>query len=344
MKKIMLVVLCALTLFFMGTANAFAVERFFDDFNDGNADGWVFPYNSDLSQGPGDWSVENGTLVQRYSGDHNAGLVDNLLISDQVIEAQVRTGGYSGVVLWYQQVNDNVANYVAVSHNFQTAMWVFEVIDGNMYSYPYGGPWIGSDTWFDLKVDADSTTGELAVYLDDVLLFTHLANTTYRTGMSGVYSGNAVGYFDNLRISSLEPPTTIPDVHGTWEFEIRNRDADWDGTQRTVEVVGTAYICQYGYVNASTPNLRIFPVDDITDPLWGFVQERRFAFYKDDFDGGTNLGREITMGIVSRKGNRMSGQTMGFDTNLEWGTSWRGRFHSERIASDTGAFVCPPQP
>ena len=32
---------------------------FFDDFNDGNADGWVFPYYPSQSQGPGQWSVEN---------------------------------------------------------------------------------------------------------------------------------------------------------------------------------------------------------------------------------------------------------------------------------------------
>jgi hypothetical protein len=62
---------------------------FTDNFDDGNADGWLFPYNNATTQFPGFWSVEDGTLVQHDRSDHNAAYVDNLLISDQVIEAQV---------------------------------------------------------------------------------------------------------------------------------------------------------------------------------------------------------------------------------------------------------------
>ena len=186
---------------------------FFDDFNDGNADGWVFPYNSGQSQGPGDWTVENGELVQHFFGDNNAALVDNLIISDQVIEAQMRTQGYTGVALWYNQVDQDWANWIAVSHNYQTGMWVHEFIDGVGTRYSYGGPWIPSTTWFDLKVEADSATGSLTTYLDGAYLFTHFANTPYRTGLSGLRSGNHFGYFDNFRLPSAhiipEPSTLI---------------------------------------------------------------------------------------------------------------------------------------
>jgi len=174
---------------------------FFDDFNDGNADGWIFPYEPSRSQGPGLWSVENGTLVQRFFGDGNAGLVDNLFISDQVIETQVSTLGYAGIVLWYQ-----VNKYVAVNLNRASGIWVHEQMGETGYGYPYNY-WIGGDTWYDLRVEANSATGELAVYLNDVYLFTHLASTPYRTGLSGIWSGNEVGNFDNFRLTSNDIPS-----------------------------------------------------------------------------------------------------------------------------------------
>ena len=39
-----------------------AAESFFDNFNDGNADGWVFLEFD--TRGPGEWSVENQTLTR----------------------------------------------------------------------------------------------------------------------------------------------------------------------------------------------------------------------------------------------------------------------------------------
>lgn len=210
-KRIILLFMVAL---FIATIQPCQAGILSDDFNDGNADGWVFPFNDDLSQGPGIWNVEDGTLVQRFFGDGNSGLVDNLFISDQVIEVTTKTKGYTGVVLWYNQVNTTWANYVAVGHNYQTGMWVAELIagqgpDGYGYSYSYGGPWIGGDTWFNLRVVADSVTGNLAVYVDGVYLFTHPASTPYRTGLSGVNSSNEVGYFDNFRVTSDDVPFDI---------------------------------------------------------------------------------------------------------------------------------------
>jgi hypothetical protein len=183
-----------------------------DDFNDGDTDGWIFPYNSGMTQYPGgSWSVVDGALIQTFAGDSNTGLIDNLSVSDQIIEVSSKTIGYSGVVLWYQQVNTAWANYIAVSHNFQTGMGVSEMIDGVGTRYSYGGPWIGGDTYFDLSIDADSTTGELNVFLDGNYLFTHSAYTPYRVGLSGVYSGNAVTYFDDFMLSSDDiPPIPEP--------------------------------------------------------------------------------------------------------------------------------------
>jgi hypothetical protein len=202
-----------LVLFVMALpVNSYAVT-FFDDFNDGNADGWIFPYNYDQTQGGVvDWSVEDGILVQHLGSDSNTGLVDNLMVAGQTIEARMHTVGYAGVVIWYQQVDAEWANYVAIDHNYQTGMHVIEMIDGQGYlSPPYGGPWISGDTWYDLRVEADSRTGNLKVYVNGVYLFTHVVSTQYRTGLSGVYSGNAHGYFDNFTLTSDADSDGVPD-------------------------------------------------------------------------------------------------------------------------------------
>lgn len=39
-------------------------------------------------------------------------------------------------------------------------------------------------------------------YCFDVYFFTHPATTTYRSGMSGLYSGNNFGYFDYFSLTS----------------------------------------------------------------------------------------------------------------------------------------------
>lgn len=177
----------------------------FDHFNDGNSDGWVFPYNSGMSQAPGQWSVENGTLAQRYFGDNNSGLVDNVVISDQVIEAQVRTTrGYAGFALWYQQVDDARANYVAISNWSTGNARVVEFADGQAYTYYYPAPGFDdtNSRFYDWRVEAESATGAMTVYLDDIYVFTHTVTTPYRTGLSGVYSGNEHGYFDDFRLTS----------------------------------------------------------------------------------------------------------------------------------------------
>jgi|WetSurMetagenome_2_1015567.scaffolds.fasta_scaffold154621_2 hypothetical protein len=186
---------------------------FYDNFDDGNADGWSFPYLSNRSQGEGLWTVKNGSLIQSTPYDHNAGLVDNLLASDQIIETHMSTVGYAGVVLWYQG-----DNYLAVILNAADNIWIIETVDANINIKRYTDYWIGGypDYWYDLKVDADSETGNVEVWLNDVSLFTHIATTTCRNGMSGVWSGNAVGFFDDFQLISddidfapVPEPTTM---------------------------------------------------------------------------------------------------------------------------------------
>jgi len=169
---------------------------FTDNFNDGNADGWWIAPNALGDYG--DWRVENGALVQHSRGDHYKALVDNLPIADQVIGVEVATLGYGGVVLWFQ----NEGRWISVvTYPAWDGIAVLEVIDGVGTLVPYAYP-TNAKFGYTLRVDADSTTGQLAVYLDDSYKFTYYASTQYRSGLSGVFSGNEVGYFDNFRLTS----------------------------------------------------------------------------------------------------------------------------------------------
>jgi hypothetical protein len=182
--------------FVLGLAVTTDAHSFYDNFNDGNANGWdLFPGARGL---PALWSVEDGMLVQTGTDDYIMALVKNLALSDQSIEVQVSTYGYAGVVLWRQ---DSV-NFVSVSINpFSTGLMIIEEFDGQLNELRYESRTTPLQV-YDLRVEADSATGQLAIYLDDAYIFTYNTSTPHRTGLSGVFAGNEVGYFDDFSLTS----------------------------------------------------------------------------------------------------------------------------------------------
>jgi hypothetical protein len=132
--------------------------------------------------------------------------VENLTTSDQSIEVQLRTNGpsgYGGVTVWYEDASNWVDIYI---HPAAGWIAVMEVINDtpNGTSYPY--PSLKDLTWYNLRVDVDSAAGTLAVYVDGTYLFTHTVTTAHRSGLSGLNSGNAGGYFDSFGLTSMDPP------------------------------------------------------------------------------------------------------------------------------------------
>ena len=177
-----------------------------DLFDDGNTDGWTFREFD--PRGPGEWSVENQVLVNNASTDWNMGLLDDLFLSDQVIETQLKTSsGYAGVSLWFHDENNWVSAFI---YPFSTGLQIQEMVDGISTPFLYDHR-TGNDTWYDFRVEADSGTGELAIYLDNDYLLTHQTSSLYRSGQSGVWSGNAPAYFDNFRVTSDDITPVVPE-------------------------------------------------------------------------------------------------------------------------------------
>lgn len=195
---------------FVGVVNDCEASTFADNFNDGNTDGWsaYSPYPGRVDFG--NWRIEDGIVKQDTGGDHYKFLVDNNIMSSQSIEAKVlwHDNGYAGITVWYQDDK----NWVDVFYPYGIGFRVMEVIDGNFYYGDY--PTIFSERkWQDLKIDANSITGELAIYLDDEYIATHTVVTPNRTGLSGISSGNAGGSFDDFSLTSkpilVGPPTKL---------------------------------------------------------------------------------------------------------------------------------------
>ena len=185
----------------------------FDDFNDGNADGWIAGASCSSPSwcGVGNWRVENGQVTQDFGGDGHMFLLNNYQLSIQSVEVRElwHDMGGGGLTIWRQDDD----NWVMVSYPVPIGVAVTEKWcdiplcprDANVSVtyYPYQ---FYERKWQTLKLDANSLTGEIAVYLDGEYLFTHTVGAnTRRMGLSGFNSSNAGASFDDFRVTS---PTT----------------------------------------------------------------------------------------------------------------------------------------
>lgn len=206
--KTCLIIALAIVIFGLTVSPSYA-GSFFDNFDDGNADGWWLGYSMAFPSIYGNWRVENGTLVQDTGYDGVIALVENNQFSDQTVEVELKLNGpsgYCGIIIWFQNKNNMVS--VGVRNG---VIGVSELIDnigsGTEYQYNFN---INENRWVNLKVDASNTSEDLNIYADGVYLFTHHLTTSHRTGQSGVFNGNAGGYFDNFKITSDDiPPISV---------------------------------------------------------------------------------------------------------------------------------------
>jgi hypothetical protein len=216
MKKMLFVM--AVLAFMLGLSVTTYAGTFFDNFNDGNTNGWIYG-SPQLDYPLGNWSIENGMLFENLNIDHVKFLVGDLQLSCQSIETQLYVGdygAYGGITMWYQDFNNWIDVLIypySEAYGPGGNVRIVENINSVVTRYYYS-PLYDFQTWYDLRIDANSITGELKFYMDDSYLFTHLTNTTNRTGLTGVNAGNGDMYFDNFKITShdiapVPEPTTM---------------------------------------------------------------------------------------------------------------------------------------
>ena len=184
---------------------------FSDNFDDNDTNGWVsFPQGTGFPLG--NWRVSSGILLEDAGSDHHKFSVDGLDLDDQSVEGKifVNSFGYSGITVWHKDTDNWVEVFIYPALN-PNSLIVAEYVNGVTLasgSYPLTS---SPNTWYILKVVTDSASGELKIYLDDVLIGTHTVTTNNRLGLSGFNSGNAGGKFDDFSVSyEIEEDNVIP--------------------------------------------------------------------------------------------------------------------------------------
>jgi len=129
-------------------------------------------------------------------------------------------------------------------------------------------------------------------------------------------------------MTSLVSAQEIPDLQGTWRFDLANTDVFWDGNKNKVKKTVKVYIYQDAYVTGE-PNLKMIPVDFPSESFQGIVQGTLCAFYKSSTNPSI-LGLETLVGKVNKPGNSIKGSGVGFNSDPQQGI-WDEKFHAKRI-------------
>ena len=215
MKKLYLPIIL-LFMFAVSSSSVFA-GNFTDDFNDGNADGWITGLAYATAPPDSNYRVENGVVVQDFGRDGYVFLKDGLVLSDQTIQADVlwHDNGDAGLALWYLNADNLVKIQTYRGDSFMVGEKWCDVSpcgrDTN-YSYEIYPHTFSSRDWQTHRIEANSETGEIKLFVDDKLIFTHtIGPNMNREGLSGFVSSNAGGSFDNYLVSWPDPVTSPTD-------------------------------------------------------------------------------------------------------------------------------------
>lgn len=172
------------------------------NFDNGKANGWYLGHSLAIPHMMGDWRVEDGVLIQDSGLDGVIALVEKGQFSEQTIETSVKLesiSGVGGLTFWYQDDDNLMWVYIAPgSKTIRISERYGDVVIDTVFTDAS----LSFNTWYDLKVEADSVSGGLKVYLDGEYQFTHTVLTPIRIGQSGLVSGGAGKYFDNFKIKA----------------------------------------------------------------------------------------------------------------------------------------------
>ncbi len=176
---------------------------FFDDFNDGVADGWA--------EHLGSWSVVSGEYRVSVPGivENSLSIVDTLTLTECVIETKMRftdSVGFRAEIVFRYTDNEHYYTF-GLSNEYDCAFLVIytpgdtdygDVFahSGGDYSYP-----IQKDTDYVLKVAIRGDT--FICFIDDEELFSGTDNT-YDSGNVGLRARRADVYFDNFAVYSSQ--------------------------------------------------------------------------------------------------------------------------------------------
>ena len=262
---------------FFSTFQAWAAEGdilFFDDFNDGNLDGWTIE--------SGDWFVNNGNLAGSKSGRAFGGRINtgNSEWDNYSIELDVNNqqGIDEGIGFRYTPGGDSYElNLRHGAGSFNTPEAILRknqdgvvTVVGDTRSFP-----LLNQKWYHLKIDVQNEN--IKIWIDNNLIFDitdtgtkvkkGILTLSYWTGDVGVVYVR----FDNIQITALAPPPSpktplilIPGIGGS-ELKVEE-DTIWNKDDGHGGIYNKAYT-KDEVVWMNEPEARAAGEDDYFDIL-----------------------------------------------------------------------------
>jgi parallel beta-helix repeat protein len=192
---------------------------FFDDFNDGGANGWT--------ESLGTWSVVNGEyLVSVGIVENGISTVNDINLTDCIIEAKLRftdTVGFAAGIL-FRYVDDEHYYAFELSNEYDCATLrkyspANPDYGENLAYTPRGSLPIQSNVNYLLRVVIQGN--RFTCLLDDQELFSEIDND-YSGGKVGLRARRADAFFDNFTVLPVPSTIIVPDNYPTIQEAINN--------------------------------------------------------------------------------------------------------------------------
>ncbi|WP_080834848.1 glycoside hydrolase family 9 protein [Cohnella massiliensis] len=176
-----------------------AVDRtlFFDDFGDGNADGW--------SATSGTWSVQDGAYVGQAGSGNSYAVAGEADWTDYTLQAKVSVsnnpGGNkdAGLVFRYADENNHYVLYLKNNDRTGRKMELVKVAGGVRTTLAYANPSVVPDTYHEYKIVAAGDS--IQVYKDGVLEI-GATDGTFAGGKVGARAyANTKALFDDVIVT-----------------------------------------------------------------------------------------------------------------------------------------------
>lgn len=229
-----------------------------DDFNDGNADGWLEQLSPDLN-GDAYWVVQNGIYAGTYSGSPAIASNGDNNWTNYSYEVDVLTNGFDSVVL-FRFID--AYNHYDTSFNGNT-LDLNRRVNG-VYTHDLATVNIPNPPTLPYKYKIVVSGDNIKIYLSNVLYIDYTdVNSPLPKGRIAIGSWSGTREFDNVRVSSLES-SLGQHVAALWHLDegsgniahdetANNNDGTISGAVWVTGISGTALQIDNvdGYVNVA---------------------------------------------------------------------------------------------
>ncbi len=288
----------------------------FDDFQDGNADGWV-------ADG-GSWSMTtaaNGSLVYRQSDDtqiSTRSVLTGTNWTDQLVEADANlisftgTNRFMGVVARYRDPANYYYFILRTNHTWELK----RLVDNVSLTLATGAVTVNTATWYTLSLEVIGST--LKAYLNGVLLGT-ATDTSHPSGRTALLHNYAHVQFDNVvadpNPGAVNTPLWLTATVATAPNNINTINLAWDNvTNETGYKVERKKGVSGTWSQIGTPGLDVVTFADTT----GGTGTQYFYRVRATNAGGDSVysaeANATTAEVADRKGHWKFNENTGTST------------------------------